>query len=115
MPYDRITNKWTPDPEDLVYTDPDGEKYLTERGDDLRFGVDFFDEFVPDPPEIVEMKKSGEWAKRPPFHRRLIIDSLMTPRVSPAGHALLREVKEFADKARANRLKNRAKNQTPNS
>ncbi|MDR2198609.1 MAG: hypothetical protein LBR53_03980 [Deltaproteobacteria bacterium] len=69
MPYDK-NHKWTPDPEDAIYTDPDESKYLTEDGHDWRFEVKLGDHWRPEPPKIVELKKSGKWAKIPPLHRR---------------------------------------------
>jgi hypothetical protein len=69
MPYDKEGN-WTPDPEDMIFTDPDASKYLDDEGNDTRFGLSTSDGFIPDPPNIVELKKSGEWALTRPIHRR---------------------------------------------
>jgi hypothetical protein len=78
MPYND-KNEWTPDPEDAVYTDPDEQKYINEYGNDTRFGLQFKDCFVPDPPEILKLKKSGEWAMMRPIHRRWAMESYVSP------------------------------------
>jgi hypothetical protein len=69
MPYD-TKGEWTPDPEDAKYTDPDASKYINKEGNDTRFGLQFSDAWVSDPPTIIELKKSGQWAKMPPIQRR---------------------------------------------
>lgn len=76
MPYDK-NNNWTPDPEDAVFTDPDEKKYINEQGNDVRFGMQFKSAYIPDHPRIIELKKSGEWAKMQPIHRRWLIDDLL--------------------------------------
>jgi hypothetical protein len=78
MPYDD-KGEWSPDPEDLAYTDPDAKKYMSSKGHDTRFGVEFSGGWVPDPPKIVELKKSGKWAWTPPIQRKWMADSLMRP------------------------------------
>jgi hypothetical protein len=43
------------------YTDKDDSKYIDKNGNDPRYG-DYIDGvWGPDPPEIIAMKKSGEW------------------------------------------------------
>ncbi|MDR2340142.1 MAG: hypothetical protein LBF40_08430 [Deltaproteobacteria bacterium] len=69
MPYDD-KGEWTPDPEDAIYTDPDESKYLDEYGNDTRFGSRIGEVWLPNPPEIIELKKSGRWAWMRPIHRR---------------------------------------------
>jgi hypothetical protein len=71
MPYDE-NGEWSPDPEDAVYTDPDSSKYLDKDGNDLRFGIATSDGFIPDPQNIADLKKSGEWAWTRPIIRRWI-------------------------------------------
>jgi hypothetical protein len=78
MPYDD-KGKWTPDPEDAIYTDPDKKKYINKQGNDIRFGVQFSDTFMPDPPYIVELKKSGKWAEMRPIHRRWAMENYIRP------------------------------------
>jgi hypothetical protein len=78
MPYDD-KGDWSPDPEDLVYTDPDSEKYMSSKGHDTRFGVEFAGGWVPDPPRIAGLKKSGRWAWTPPVQRKWLEESLMQP------------------------------------
>jgi hypothetical protein len=43
----------------------DESDFLDGNGNDLRYGEYFADTgfWLPDPPEIVELKKSGEWYK----------------------------------------------------
>ncbi|MDR2340143.1 MAG: hypothetical protein LBF40_08435 [Deltaproteobacteria bacterium] len=69
MPYDD-KDRWTPDPEDAIYTDPDESKYLNKDGNDTRFGSQMSNGWLPDPPEILKLKKSGRWAWMRPIHRR---------------------------------------------
>ncbi|MDR1039537.1 MAG: hypothetical protein LBR80_05095 [Deltaproteobacteria bacterium] len=48
----------------------DATKYLDENGNDLRYGHYFHKAWIPDPPAIVSLKKSGEWDKLTDLQRR---------------------------------------------
>jgi hypothetical protein len=96
LPY--INGKWTPDPEDAKYTDPDPEKYLDEKGNDTRYGYSFKDCFVPDPPEIVELKKSGEWAQMRPIHRRWYLADTIRPYITDESHEMLKKITDNLNK-----------------
>jgi hypothetical protein len=103
MPYDKNGN-WQPDPEDAIYTDPDEKKYINEHGNDTRFGLQFKDTFVPDPPNIIELKKSGQWAKMPPIHRRWTLQDSVRP-----SNDFREDMEEFRKQAKKIRNEKREK------
>jgi hypothetical protein len=84
MPYDENKN-WTPDPEDARWSDPDASKYLDEDGNDTRYGRTWPGGYVPEPPEVTELKKSGEWAEWEPLYRRWFYSDLVSAIVSRRG------------------------------
>jgi hypothetical protein len=45
------------------YTDKDDSKYIDKNGNDIRYGIYIDGIWGSDPPEIIAMKKSGEWDK----------------------------------------------------
>ncbi|MDR3155069.1 MAG: hypothetical protein LBW85_12580 [Deltaproteobacteria bacterium] len=48
----------------------DERDFLDENGNDQRYGHYFDNVWLQDPPEIVEMKKSGDWYKMSPIQQR---------------------------------------------
>jgi hypothetical protein len=53
----------------------DDSEYLDGNGDDLRFGERHFDVWLPDPPMMAELKKSGDWYRMLPIHQRWVMRS----------------------------------------
>jgi hypothetical protein len=103
MPYDD-KGKWTPDPEDEVYTDPDEKKYLDKDGNDSRFGTYYRTGFVPDYPKIIKLKKEGRWAKMRPMQRRWVFEEcanceITTEMIQPILN-IFETTPKFADKRR---------------
>ncbi|MDR1037297.1 MAG: hypothetical protein LBT40_12245 [Deltaproteobacteria bacterium] len=48
--------------------------FIDGNGNDLRYGRYFFGTWVPDPPEVVELKKSGDWYRMLKIHQEWILD-----------------------------------------
>jgi hypothetical protein len=55
----------------------DERDFLDENGNDLRYGHYFGDQWLPDPPPVVKLKKSGDWYRMMEIHRRWVIESCL--------------------------------------
>ncbi|MDR3154163.1 MAG: hypothetical protein LBW85_07845, partial [Deltaproteobacteria bacterium] len=70
----------------------DERDYLDENGNDLRYGEYIGGDWYPDPPKVIELKKSGVWQTLREIERRWILDANLRP--SAAGKAMLDEIAE---------------------
>jgi hypothetical protein len=54
-------------------------KYIDKNGNDTRYGIYYFDDWLPDPPEIIELKKSGEWDKMSHLQKKWMFQDCCRP------------------------------------